>query len=165
MAFDIDFNEKGQLKLHIRKFLLYPPYWTDINNQFNYNLNWKSVKFNRRNLKRLPNQKGIYCFVVIPDYPNFFQSKYLFYIGQTTRTLKERFKEYLDDQGGNGKPRPKIYEMLSLYRDHLYFYYSTILSNSQIDEVEEKLLNTFVPHINTDIPIAKIKNEIKNIYE
>lgn len=165
MAFDIDFEKRGQLKLHIRKFLLYPIYWTDINNHFNYKLNWKSIKFNKRNLRRLPDKKGIYCFVVIPNYPNFFKNIYLFYVGQTTRTLKERFREYINDQAGKGKPRPKIFEMLSLYKDCLYFYYASINSESQIDEVEKKLLNSFVPHINTDVPIAKIKKELSNIYE
>ncbi len=165
MKYDIDFKEKGKLKIHIRKFLLYPKYWKDNNNHYNYNLKWKSIKFNRRNLKRLPAEKGIYCFVVVPTYPNLFQIKYLFYVGKTVRTLKERFQEYLNDQDGNRKPRPKIYEMLTLYKDCLYFYYSTISSNLQIDEVEKKLLNSFVPHINTDIPSAKIKPELKNIYE
>lgn len=165
MSYDIDFGERGKLKLHVRKFLLYPPYWSDVKNHFNHRLNWKSIKFNRKNLTRLPAEKGIYCFVVIPRYPNFFQSKYLFYVGQTTRALNERFGEYLNDQDGKGKPRPKIFEMLSLYKDCLYFYYSTISSDLQIDEVEQKLLNSFVPHINTDIPVAKIKKELKNIYE
>jgi len=165
MAYDIDFRERGQLKLHIRKFLLYPPYWTDVKNRFNHRLNWRSIKFAKRNLNRLPNDKGIYCFVVVPDYPNFFPNKYLFYVGQTTRTLKERFGEYLNDQEGKGKPRPKIFEMLSFYKNCLHFYYASISSNSQIDEVEQKLLNSFVPHINTDIPVAKIKRELRNIYE
>lgn len=165
MAYDIDFIEKGQLKLHIRKFLLYPEYWNDVSNQIPYNLSWKGYKFEKKNEVKIPDHKGVYCFIVKPQISNFFETKYLFYVGQTTRTLRQRFYEYLDDQTGKGKPRPKVYEMLKLYQDNLYFFFSNINDNSQIDEVEEKLLNTFVPHINTDIPKAKIKSELRNIYE
>lgn len=165
MKYDIDFDEKGQLKLHIRKFLLYPEYWDEATNRYTYNLKWNVVKFTEKNISRLPNSKGLYCFVVKPHFPCFLETRYLFYIGQTTRTLKQRFSEYIDDQEGKGKPRPKIFEMLKLYKDHLFFYYSEMLVDSEIDEVEKKLLNTFVPHINTDIPKAKINPVLRNIYE
>lgn len=165
MAYDIDFKEKGQLKLHIRKFLLYPPYWGDINNHYNYNLKWKSVKFNKINKAKLPNAKGIYCFVVKPKIPNFLETRYLFYVGQTTRPFQIRYQEYLNDLAGKGKPRPKIFEMLKLYKNSLYYYYAEINQVSKIDDVEEKLLYVFVPQINTANPKAKIKPELKYIYE
>ena len=165
MTYDIDFDEKGKLKLHIRKFLLYPIYWDEITNRYTYNLKWNVVKFKKSNISRLPNNKGLYCFVVKPHYPCFLETRYLFYIGQTTRTLKQRFIEYIADQEGNGKPRPKVFEMLKLYKDHLFFYYSEMSVDDEIDEVERKLLNTFVPHINTDIPKAKVNPELRNIYE
>lgn len=165
MAYDIDFIKKAQLKLHIRKFLLHPEYWNDVNNQIPYRLRWKGYKFEKKSNAKIPNHKGVYCFVVSPQIPNFFGTKYLFYVGQTTRTLRERFYEYLNDQKGKGKPRAKVYEMLKLYQDSLYFFCSNINDNGQIDEVERKLLDTFVPHINTSIPKAKINPELRNIYE
>jgi len=89
----------------------------------------------------------------------------LFYIGQTKRTLRIRYGEYLSDQRGVGKPRNKIYEMLNLYRNNIYFYYAKIANADIIEENEEKLLNTFMPAINTKIPKARILPELKNIYE
>lgn len=165
MAFDIDFKKKADLKLHIRKFLLYPNYWFDTDNRSKIKLNWKVIKFNKSNKSKLPDAKGIYCFIVVPKIPNFFETRYLFYLGQTTRTFKERYQEYLNDLEGKGKPRPKVFEMLKLFKNSLYYYYAELESDDDIDEIEEKLLNTFVPHINTSIPKAKIKNELKNIYE
>jgi len=165
MAYDIDFSKKGDFKLHVRRFFLKPSFWVDPDNIFIHKLKWKRIKFNKQNLTYLPTNKGIYCFVVIPKFKNFFETKYLFYVGKTKRTLKERFKEYLRDQRGKGKPRPKIFEMLNLYNDSLYFFYTEVNNNSTIDEIEEKLLNTFFPHINTDIPIVKIKPELNKIYE
>jgi len=165
MAYDLNFAEKGELKLHIRKFLLYPKNWEDSTNHFNLALRWKNIKFNRRNKTKLPRTHGIYCFVVKPKIPNFIETRYLFYVGQTTRPFSDRYQEYLDDQDGKGKPRPKVFEMLKLYKNSLHYYYAEINPPNQIDEIEEKLLNTFIPHVNTDIPKAKIKPELRNIYE
>lgn len=165
MGFDIDFKERSLLKLHIRKFLLYPKYWDDIKNHYAYKLKWKSVKFKKGNERYLPEKKGLYCFVVEPVFPNFINTKYFFYVGQTTRTLRKRFVEYINDQEGKGKPRPKVYEMLKLYKNHIQFHYTILTSKTQIDEIEQKIINTFVPPINTEIPVAKIKKELRNIYE
>jgi len=163
--FDIDFIKKGNYLVHIRKFLLLPEFWRNSDNQIDNKLQWKSIKFNVNNVTKIPEEKGIYCFIVRPNYPNFFTTTYLFYVGKTTRTLRKRYKEYLEDQKGKGKPRPKVFEMLELYKNDLYFYYTTIKLNDRIDNCEVNILNTFVPHINTSIPKAKFNPELKNIYE
>jgi hypothetical protein len=163
--YDIDFNLKGQIALHLRKFLLYPKFWTDEENRINEELDWNQIKFTPENVKEVPDSKGLYCFIVKPEIQNFFGTSYLFYIGETKRTLKIRYREYLRDQRGEGKPRNKIFEMLNFYRDYIYFYYSEMTNNDLIDENEEKLINTFVPAINSKIPRAQIMPELQNIYE
>ena len=94
-----------------------------------------------------------------------FETKYLFYIGKTNRTLKKRFSEYVNEGKGKGKPRVKVYEMLTQYADHLYFNYATIPNAAQVNEAEDKLINTFVPNVNVAIETAKIKPEYRYIYE
>ncbi|MBV2195055.1 MAG: hypothetical protein KUL78_00925 [Flavobacterium sp.] len=163
--FDIDFNLKGQLVLHIRKFLLYPDFWEDNNNRIDLLMNWQQIQFTTENIAHVPESHGLYCFVVKPSIPNFFETNYLFYIGETQRTLKVRYSEYLRDQKGLGKPRPKVFEMLNLYKDYIHFYYAVIEDNNLIEGIESKLLNTFVPAINTKIPNARINPELLNIYE
>lgn len=163
--YDLDFAEEGRLKIHIRKFLLYPSYWADKSNKINFDVQWSACKFTPSNRNNIPKEKGVYCFVVIPSYSQLFETKYLFYVGKTNRTLWERYTEYLDDQEGRGKPRKKVFEMLTLYKGHLQFFYAPLSSTDNVDLFEEKLLNTFVPHINTNIPNAKIKPELKYIYE
>jgi hypothetical protein len=166
MAFDIDFAHRGLIKEHIWKFLLYPEHWNDVANQIPHNLNWNEVPFNSGQLNVVPNnQKGIYCFVLKPEYNQLFETRYLFYVGLTTRNFRTRFKEYLDDLSGKGKPRPKVYSMLKLWDNYLHFYYADLIDDLHIGECETKLLNTFVPKVNTSIPLAKIKPELKNIYE
>lgn len=163
--FDIDFNLRGQLVLHVRRFLLYPDYWQDVNNHINIMMNWQQIKFTPDNIDYIPERQGLYCFVVKPSIPNFFETNYLFYVGETQRTLRVRYAEYLRDQRGLGKPRSKVFEMLNLYRDYLYFYYAIFDDSSLIEENETKLLNTFVPAINSKIPNARIIPELLNIYE
>lgn len=163
--YDIDFGKKGELLLHVRKFLLFPKHWSPVSNRKHFDVNWHSCKFTQENRKRVPREKGVYCFVVIPDYEYLFTTKYLFYIGKTNRTLRVRYKEYLNDQAGKGKPRSKVFEMLRLYQDHLYFFYTAITDTKDVDIFEEELLNVFVPHINTKIPDARVKPELMNIYE
>lgn len=162
---DIDFQEKGNIKLHVRKFLLYPPFWSDTNNHIHIKLHWKEIRFSSVNKNSIPEKRGIYCFVVKPKLPSFLETKYLFYVGKTNRTLRLRFKEYLKKQSGKGKTRVKVSEMLELYKDYLYFYFAEINSGKDVDTCEEKLINTYLPHINVEIPIAKLKPELKYIYE
>lgn len=165
MAYNLDFAKKGEFKLHIRKFFLYPIFWQDSTKRLSFKVKWRQYKFTKGNLKRIPNRKGIYCFVVRPNFKNLFPTQYLFYVGQTKRTLQIRYQEYLDDQSGKGKPRDKVFEMLNLYKADIYFFCAEINSDLRIDDVEEKLLNVFVPHINTSIPEAKITRELRYIYE
>jgi excinuclease UvrABC nuclease subunit len=165
MAFDLDFKEEGKIQIHIKKFFLLPEYWEKPGNQFPTHLVWNSKKFSKQNKNIIPLKKGIYAFVLIPKYDNFIETKYLFYVGKTNRTLRKRFSEYFSEKEGKGKPRKKVFKMLNQYDGYLYFYYSEITNTSDVDECEERLLNTFVPHVNTSIPEAKIKPELKYIYE
>lgn len=165
MAYNIDFNKKGEILLHIRKFLLYPKHWEDTSKHIPIKLRWKRVKFSKINKSKIPNKIGLYCFVVKPLFKNFIDTTYLFYIGQTQNSLNVRYGDYLNDQAGKGKPRSKIFEMLNLYRIYIYFYYTLVPTKVLVDDYEEKLINTFVPHINTSIPEARIKPELKYIYE
>jgi len=163
--YDIFFTERVTIKGHIKKFLLYPNYWQNEDNELPENLDWNAKKFSLENLKNIPKNEGIYAFVLIPEVNSFFQTKYLFYIGKTSRDLKTRYNEYLNEKNGKGKYRVKIYEMLNMYEGHMYFFYSVIDDRHKINECEDKLLNMFVPHVNVQIPEAKITPELRYIYE
>ena len=166
MAYDIDFSERGLIKEHIWDFLLYPEHWNDPTNNIIQNLNWQELPFEAGQVNNVPNnEKGIYCFVLRPRFNQMFETKYLYYVGKTKRNFRVRYKEYLSDLAGKGKPRPKIFTMLKLWDTYLHFYYASLTNDTHIDSCEVKLLNTFVPKVNTDIPKAKIKPELRNIYE
>jgi hypothetical protein len=165
MAFDIDFHDRGYMREHIWNFLLYPDHWIDPTNNIPLGLNWNQVPFNPGQTINVPdNQKGIYCFVVKPTISQLFETRYLFYVGKTTRNFRVRFNEYLRDAAGKGKPRPKVFTMLKLWNGYLHFYYASITNDTNISTCEEIYLNTLVPKVNTDIPEARIKPELINIY-
>lgn len=170
---DIPWNLKKErrleLKSHVWRFLLYPSFWSDSTKHISSRLIWKKIKFADDNASKIPNSKGIYCFVVIPPTPNLFITRYLFYIGKaSSATLKGRYKNYIDEKNGIGigaqKPRIKIQEMLNEYFGHIYFFYTEIKDNNEVIDCEKKLLNTFFPYVNTLIPEATISEEYKHIY-
>ena len=163
---DINFAKRGKYSLHIRKFFLYPEFWEDPKKAFTVpTKGWKHVKFSKTNKLSVSNKKGIYAFVVIPGYPSLFETKYLFYVGKTNRPLRTRFGEYFTERDGAGKYRYFVREMLKLYDGHVEFYFLELPSTKKVDRNEEKLLNTFVPFVNTDIPEAKIDPDLKRIYK
>lgn len=161
--------KRVEIKDHIRRFLLYPAFWNDAAKQLSVTLTWKRIKFAEDNFDKIPTNKGIYCFVVIPPYTGLFTTKYLFYIGKASGTsLKSRYKNYIDEKNGIGigkqKPRVKIEEMLNEYLGHIYFYYAVLDNKSDIVDCENKLLNTFFPYVNSHIPEATVSEEYKHIY-
>jgi hypothetical protein len=171
---DLDWKSKRErrvtLKSYVRKFLLYPLFWEDDSKAILKNLPWEKIRFTTENKNKIPTKNGIYCFVVIPPvkYSKLFSTSYLFYIGKAeTTTLKARYQNYLNEKDGKGigkqKPRIKIEEMLNDFAKYIYFFYA-ILDSGDIISCEEKLLDIFMPYVNTAIPEAKIKPEYKHIY-
>lgn len=118
----------------------------------------------------VPNSNGIYCFVVTPPKViGLFDTQYLFYIGKASSAkLRARYKNYIKEKNGVGigkqPPRIKIQEMLNIYFDHIYFYYLVENDSKKVIEYEDKLLDVFMPYVNTLIPRAQIKEEYKHIY-
>lgn len=162
-----NFEVEKDVKFHIMKFLLYPKNWQEKSNEIKICLNWRNYKFNTSNKERIPDNSGVYAFIVKPDYPNFFETRYLFYVGKTERTLKIRYGEYLKYQSGKLKSKPAITKMLNIYKDQLYFYFSEVNDDidKTIEDCENKIINTFLPYYNSVYPIAKISPVLKDIYK
>ncbi|HEX8561865.1 MAG TPA: hypothetical protein VF676_02690 [Flavobacterium sp.] len=162
-------DRRQEIKEHIRKFLLFPEFWNDPTKQIGHKITWERILFEEGNTASVPNKKGVYCFVVEPPKVDFlFETRYLFYIGKaSSATLRARYKNYIDEKNnrgiGNQKPRIKVQEMLNDYYGHIHFFYAE-LNTGVIKDVEEKLLNLYMPYVNTSIPELKISEEYKHIY-
>lgn len=166
-AYNIEFRNKAEVRMYVKRFLLNPNYWIDVSNHLNFaGAVWNKVLFEDTNVNNVPKKKGVYAFILIPKYDDFIETRYLFYVGKTNRTLFKRFQEYLDERDGKTKkPRDKVREMLNIFEGYLWFHYMELTNTFDVNKIEEKLLNCFVPHVNCMIPNAKIKSELKNIYE
>jgi len=163
-------ERRQEIKEHVRRFLLFPSFWEDPTKLIANDLKWRKIKFANDNSLSIPTKKGIYCFVVIPPIENkLFITRYLMYVGKaSSATLRSRYKNYIDEMNnigiGDQKPRIKIQEMLNDYYNHIYFFYSELTSATEIIETEMKLLNTFMPYVNTSIPELQISEEYRHIY-
>lgn len=141
-----------------RNFLLWRDQWDNYPNPIP--LEWKCVKFERRNRAKIPNSKGVYAFFVEPRIADFPSHSYLMYIGESghdsNRNLRMRFGDYFSEKKGTN--RVTIEYMLNLWEDYLYFYYAEVDPN-QIDlkELERILLDTFTPPFSKRGFSARIK--------
>ena len=142
-------NERDQKKIHTHKFILWPQKWEayDLPDLFD----WEIHPFQPNQIENIPCEPGIYSFVIQPGIASHSHCSYLMYIGQTERTLRVRFREYLRDRN-NPNCRPKILELLNRYKDYLHFCCLIIEEKERIIEIETALINAFRPPCNDRIP-------------
>lgn len=83
-------------------------------------LTWDEIPFNAQSLQTVPQVQGVYCFVVGPPPTSLPSVRYPMYVGQTKRTLRQRFQEYLrerDDPAG----RYHVRKFLNVFDGELTF--------------------------------------------
>jgi hypothetical protein len=120
---DIIVDEIDDSIVHSWTFCLWPTQW------MTYNLsdpfNWEIHPFHRDQINNIPNEPGIYSFVIQPGIASHPYCSYLMYIGQTERALRVRFREYLYERR-NLRGRRRILRLLNKYQGYLHFCCSTI---------------------------------------
>lgn len=146
------FDLVGKAKLHTHSFTLWPDRWRSCNLQ--NPLSWNTYAFSQASTGSIPDQPGVYAFLVQPNIANNLNASYLMYIGMTERSLRVRFIEYLrevDNRNGS----PKIVFLLGLYDGYLSFSCAIVNSNTLSDTLnalENELLQAFIPPANDRIP-------------
>ncbi|MDZ7848409.1 MAG: hypothetical protein U5L96_17570 [Owenweeksia sp.] len=171
---DIDWGGKkakcSHLRSYIRKFLLFPYFWSDEERQIEIDLNWNKIDFNENNIPHIPTGNGLYCFIVRPPLPNnYWDTSYLLYIGKASGvSLRTRYKNYLNEKDGIGigeqKARIKIEEILNDFEGFVEFWYVELTDKEAIQIFEKKLLNTYMPYVNTHHPESSTARRIYDIY-
>ncbi len=142
-----------------RRFLLSPSLWR--NKPTRVKLNWNEYKFTQGNLKNIPEERGVYMFVVCHKGSWIPSNNYIMYVGQTKRTLQTRYKEYLRDQK-TSKKRKKIHEMLNLWKNDIFFICSKVSNSTDLMTLEGKLIECLIPpYCEGDIPVGEIKKAVK----
>ncbi|GAB4407829.1 MAG: hypothetical protein Fur0044_00910 [Anaerolineae bacterium] len=142
----------------VEPMVLHPRMWAEYPNRLS--LTWNMVKFDVSQLENVPDDVGgVYSFVAIPEIANHISCSYMFYVGKTDRTFRERYKEYLRGQR-TGKIEFHKYEMLVKWRDYLWFCYAPINDTNMIKQLEDDLIGAYIPPFNKEYP-AKIRDIMK----
>lgn len=136
---------------HSYKFLLWPQQWRIFPNTIP--LTWGKFKFKRSEKDNIPDYEGVYGLILKPQTASGLDLAYLMYIGITERTLRERFMEYIREMEQD-KGRPLINEFLLRYEPYIHFVCSPKPPSHDLKDVEDKLLETFIPPLNDQFPAS-----------
>jgi len=134
--------DQDEYKSHEWEMCLWPDQWQSFDSQSQ--LEWQSVALNEGSKPSVPKGSGIYSLTVKPGIANQLECSYLMYVGKAIN-LRKRFNDYLTTERTN---RPKIIRLLQKYKEYIEFCYSKI-SEAELDEVEEQLINSFIPPCNS----------------
>jgi hypothetical protein len=146
-------DQLKEAAIHEYSFRLMPSRWRGYQSQTE--LKWQRFLFDETTVELVPNEPGVYAFCVEPSAAANLAVCYLMYVGETTRPLKVRFREYLNE-ANNPQGRPQIVRLLNLFQQFLYFYCAPLDASISPEAVEEDLLNAFTPPTNTLLP-AKVR--------
>ncbi|PHS73530.1 MAG: hypothetical protein COB22_02220 [Cycloclasticus sp.] len=159
---DVEVELAHVLEIFNKSFLLAPVLWK--NKPTRVNLDWKEYKFNLKNIEKIPDQRGVYMFVVSCKSSWAAPNNYIMYVGETgndkkNRTLKVRYKEYLRDQ--KTSKRKAINEMLNLWKDDIFFVCSKVAVSTDLKKLEARLIECLIPpYCEGDIPVGEIKKAV-----
>ena len=115
----------------------------------NPRLSWRSVKFAPSAKSKVPEQPGLYAFVVRIPFDGLPTHGWVMYIGQTgdrtsKATLRSRFGQYLGDK--KKAKRPKVFYMLNAWDGSLEFFYAAEPGRkADLEKIETALLGAFRP--------------------
>ena len=110
---------------------------------------WKSVFFGESNRSKVPQESGIYMFVVAPRHAYIRDHTYIFYVGQADN-LNERYGQYMREELGRhiDGDRERIVYFLNHCKGHVYFNYFTCPA-SELTTREDYLVDHIYPWANT----------------
>ena len=98
---------------HSHLMVMVPGRWSSFSQRALPPLAWSAFPFKPASRARIPNQQGVYAFLIAPNIAGDLKVSYLMYIGQTDRTLRQRFAEYLREARSDNV-RPKLLRILPL---------------------------------------------------
>lgn len=148
-----------RFKAERRSFYLSPDRWN--NSRVKIPLEWAEIKFEQGSKAQVPDNGGIYAFIVKHPNDHFPPHGFVMYIGITgergkERTLRDRFGEYLYEKAKN--KRVKLHFMLNKYKENLYFNYVALDAHDvDLSQLEIDLNDALVPPVGTKDFSAEIR--------
>lgn len=129
-------------------------------------LNWVSVRFTSANRISVPTEKGVYAFVIGHHDTGLPPHGYPMYVGQTghdsNQTLRLRYGVYLSDQKSKSDKRPKVKELLTRWKDCLFFYYAPVTDRRySLKKLEAALNDSLIPPCSTNDFSAGVRTAVR----
>lgn len=155
-------KEVDLLKVDIRSFLLSPSRWRS--SRVMTPLSWTFLPFSAANRAHIPNNPGVYAFIVRHVNSHFPDHGFIMYIGITGfgdsgRTLHDRYGDYLREQERN--KRPKVHYMLKKYSEDIHFAYSVVAPGIDLEQLELDLNDAIIPPVVVKDFTAEIRALVK----
>jgi hypothetical protein len=153
---------KAALALYHERFVLYPPFLGKLKDL--PDLHWTKIEFSPQNRALLPRKQGVYAFAVeFSDIKIPFAS-HILYIGKagdinSQNTLWRRYQDYVRTEKMHDRPR--IYEMLERWKGHLKYYFAEVDNHLSTAEIEQCLLDIFIPPFNRGDFSPEMKSLLK----
>ena len=139
-----------EAKIHKYEFILWPQRWQQYNPHIN--CNWSTYPFCQDSVEKIPDEPGVYAFLIQPHIANELDASYLMYVGKTSRSLKQRFQEYFREAKNSKRGRPKIIMLLQSYAGYLHFSCAVVNQPDEPEQLENELLKAFLPPANDRFP-------------
>jgi hypothetical protein len=121
------------------------------------------IEFNEKIRDILPStvkeKKGIYMFVVEPNFPFDPDIKYPIYIGRVlkTNTFFKRFYEYVDCIGNCNVKRNRQL-MTNAWPLKTFVYYYVLTNDAEIEMIEKELVDKIIPPLNNMFCLKEATN-------
>lgn len=154
-------DEQDDMKAHTHRFYLWPKLWFEYAPKYALSFNWQVYSLRLDQVGQIPEKPGVYTLIIQPGIALHPHCSYLAYVGMTDRTLRERFKEYLNEKK-RITGRPKLLRLLNKYDKYVYFCCAEINDHSLITQIEDDLIGAWVPPFNDKYP-ARIRKLIKGL--
>jgi len=142
---------------HKLNVFVWPEAWRDARTL--PDLNWAKVEFGQDTIPQVPETRGVYAFRICVRGSIVPPHGVIVYFGETSRTLRKRYKEYVRDCM-RGAKRPKFEHLFTLWADDLDFFFAPIEDGTiDLKEIEKELNDAVIPHCVT----ADFSAEIRRI--
>ena len=146
---------KEYLLEHSFTVFLWPAAWRDA--QSAEQLHWTKVNFGRETVEDVPEVRGVYAFAICIKKSIMPSHGVLVYFGETTRTLRDRYLEYIRDSE-RGAKRAKFEELFELWADDLDFFFAPIHNAAcNLKAIETGLNDAVIPYCVTKDFSAEIR--------
>jgi hypothetical protein len=111
---------------------------------------WCVSDFPPADLQKIPDQPGVYVFVVEPNLFGLWPVNTVFYVGKATK-LRDRIRKYIGELNLTPRrtTRDKVHKMINLWNGHLKYYFTVTKSVDDAEEIEKIMIESLIPPFNT----------------